>query len=120
MDMLEILHVLADHKQVILPLVDHFELPDRLTVTGMENSKKQFCALPRLYDRGYGPELQSIIADIKWRGAHQVHTASWTFARNVLSEIGMHGTHPCCVFLRLRRLDQRQSRGRQRQRYRQE
>ena len=39
MDVLEVLHVLADDEQVILPLVHHLELRDRLAGARMEDAE---------------------------------------------------------------------------------
>src|SRR5207244_9718103 len=65
MYMLEVLHILADDEQVILPFVNHFEFLDGLAATGMENSKQQLRPLPRLQNSRHGAKIESIIAVIE-------------------------------------------------------
>ena len=52
MDVLEVLHVLADDEQVILPLVHDLELLDRLAGAGMEDPEAQRRLLPGLTTAG--------------------------------------------------------------------
>ena len=59
MDVLEVLHVLADDEQMILPFVDDFELLDRFTGAGMKNPEEQLRLLPGLHDSRHGAEVQA-------------------------------------------------------------
>src|SRR5262245_7047361 len=110
MDVLEVLHVLADHEQVILPFVNHFEFLDGLACTRVKDAKHQLCLLAGLHYGRNRPEVQSVIADVERRSTNKVHAAAWTFAGDVHGVVAMHRAHPRGVVFGLLR-DQRNHRG---------
>ena len=92
-NVLEVLHVLADDKQVILPFVHDLESLDRLARARMEDSEAQCGLLPRLHHRRRRGEVQTIIAHVKRRRAHQRHSAARTLPFYVQRVVGMHRAH---------------------------
>jgi hypothetical protein len=94
MNMLEVLHVLADHEQVVLPFVDDFELLHDLAGAGVKNAKAQSRFLTHLDDRRDRAEIEIVVADVERRRVHERHAAARAGAGHVGRVIRMHRTHP--------------------------
>src|SRR5215471_6948912 len=109
MNVLEILHVLADDEKMVLTFVYDFEFLDRLATAWMKNAKQQLCLLTRLNDRRNRLKVEPVITNIKWGRPDEIHAAARTFPGDVLRVVGMHRTHPRRVLFRLRRLNERET-----------
>ena len=90
MDVLEVLHVLPDHEQVILPLVNGLELRDSLVGIGLEHAEAPTRGLACPHHCRRGGQLQPIVADVEWGGLHQRHAAPRTGAGNVAGVVRVH------------------------------
>src|SRR5438128_251313 len=99
MDVLEVLHVLADHEQVILPLVHDLEFLDGLAVARMKDSEEELCLLAGFCNRRYGAEFKLVVADIEWRGTDEIHSTTWAFAGGIHRVVGMHRADPGRFFV---------------------
>src|SRR2546425_8912865 len=94
MDVLEVLHILADDEQVILPFVNDLEFLDGLASSRMKDSEQQLRLLPRPYDGRHSAEIQPIIPHIERRRTDKVHATARAFTGNVHRVIAVHRAHP--------------------------
>src|SRR5262249_42625707 len=97
MDMLEVIHILTDHEEVILPFVDHFKLVDSLTVSRMKNSEQQLRLLAWLHNGGRSLKVETVISNIERRCANKLHAAAWTLPGEIHRIVRMHRANPSSV-----------------------
>src|SRR5215472_5287633 len=107
MNVLEILHVLADDEQVVLPFMYRLELLDHLASAGMDDAKAQRRLLARLHHRRDGTEVEPVVAHVERRRVHKRHTAARTRSLYVRGVVRMHRTDPRSRVFVLRADDRR-------------
>src|SRR5262245_30241565 len=99
MDMLEVLHVLTDHEQVVLPVVDDLKFFNDRIEARMGNPEAKRCFLTGNDNRWNRSKLQLVIAHIVGGRFYQRHSASRTLSGDIKCEIRMHRTQECCLFV---------------------
>ena len=91
-DVLEVLHVLANDKEMVSLLVDRLEARDPLTGARMKDPKTQRRLFSRRDNRWHRLEVHAIVADVERRRGNQRHAADGTTALVARCVFGMHRT----------------------------